>query len=67
MILQHDKSDDFVCATGISHTVRDLVTYVFEKLDLDYEDYVNHDNKFFRPEELDVLKGNATKIQKTLG
>ena len=55
LMLQPDKPDDFVCATGISHTVKDLVEYVFAKLDLDYTQYIKLDEKFYRAEELDSL------------
>lgn len=67
LILQHDKADDFVCSTGVSHSVKDLVEYTFTKLDLDWEKYVTIDEKFFRPEELRDLKGDCTKIKETLG
>ena len=67
LILQHDKPDDFVCSTGVSHTVKDLVEYVFGKLDLDWKQYVGQDEKYFRPEELDVLKGDCSKAKETLG
>ncbi len=67
LILQHDTPDDFVCSTGVSHTVEDLVKYVFNKLDLDWEQYVGQDEKFFRPEELDVLKGDCSKTKNVLG
>ena len=67
LILQQDKPDDFVCSTGISHTVKDLVEYVFGKLDLDWKQYVGQDEKFMRPEELDVLKGDCSKAKKVLG
>ena len=63
LILQQDNPDDFVCATGISHSVLDLVEYVFERLGLDYEDHIHCDTKFFRPEELKDLKGDATKAR----
>ena len=63
-ILQLDKSDDFVCATGISHSVRELCEYVFSSLDLDYKEYVTQDEKFLRPEELHNLKGDASKLIK---
>jgi GDPmannose 4,6-dehydratase len=66
-ILQLDKPDDFVCATGISHSVRDLCEYVFSYLNLDYNDYVKVDEKFLRPEELHNLKGDASKLIKTTG
>ncbi len=67
MILQHDKSDDYVCSTGISHTVRDLCEYSFKALDLDYKDYIMLDEKYLRPEELEDLKGDSTKIREELG
>jgi len=67
LILQHDEPDDFVCSTGISHTVKDLVEYVFGKLDLDWKQYVGQDEKFLRPEELNVLKGDCTKAKNVLG
>lgn len=67
MILQLDLPDDFVCATGIPHTVKDLVVYVFKKLELDYLKYVKVDSKYLRPEELNVLKGDSTKLIKKTG
>ena len=67
LILQHDEPDDFVCSTGVSHTVKDLVEYVFDKLDLDWKKYVSQDKKYLRPEELDVLKGDCSKAKKLLG
>ena len=66
LILQHDKPDDFVCSTGISHSVKELCEYVFNKLDLNYKDYVGIDNKYFRPEELTDLKGDCTKAKNEL-
>jgi GDPmannose 4,6-dehydratase len=63
-ILQLDKPDDFVCATGISHTVQELCEYVFKKLDLDWKEYVKQDEKFLRPEELHNLKGDPSKLVK---
>jgi len=67
LILQHDKADDFVCSTGVSHSVGDLVEYTFNKLGLDSNQYVKVDEKFFRPEELKDLKGDCTKIKEELG
>jgi len=67
MILQHDSPDDFVIATGETHSVREFVERVFEKLDLDYRDHVEIDERYFRPTEVDVLLGDSTKAQKTLG
>lgn len=67
MILQLDKPDNFVCSTGISHSVRQLCEYVFGKLDLDYVNYVKIDEKFLRPEELNNLKGDSSKLRKATG
>jgi GDPmannose 4,6-dehydratase len=66
MILQADKPDDYVCATGVSHSVRDCCDYVFSKLGLNYEDYYVLDKRYLRPEELHDLKGDSTKIRKEL-
>jgi GDPmannose 4,6-dehydratase len=63
LILQKDNPDDFVCATGESHSVRELCDYVFTKLGMNYMDYVKENNKFFRPEELKHLKGDCTKLR----
>ena len=67
LMLQLDKPGDFVCATGISHTVRELCEYAFTELDLDYRKYVTADEKFFRPEELEFLKGDSTKLRNATG
>ena len=67
MILQLDQPDDFVCATGISHTVKDLCEYVFSKLGMNYETYIDIDAKFIRPEELYILRGDPTKLKQTTG
>jgi GDPmannose 4,6-dehydratase len=66
-ILQLDESNDFVCSTGISHSVKDLCEYVFNKLNLDWTIYVKQDEKFLRPEELHNLKGDSTKLINTTG
>ena len=62
-ILQLEQPDDFVCATGKSHSVQDLVEYTFNKLDLDWKQYVTTDAKYLRPEELKDLKGDSTKLR----
>lgn len=62
LILQQDKPNDYVCATGVSHSVRDLCEYVFNKLDLNYKDYVKVDPKYYRAEELHNLKGDPTLL-----
>jgi GDPmannose 4,6-dehydratase len=66
-ILQLDKPDDFVCATGVSHSVQELCEYVFGKLGLDWKTYVKQDEKFLRPEELHNLKGDSSKLVKATG
>lgn len=67
LILQQDKPDDFVCSTGISHSVQELCEYVFEKLELDWRQYVKQDEKFLRPEELHDLKGDCSKLVNITG
>jgi len=65
MIINHTEPDDFVCATGITNSVGDMCDYVFNKLDLNYKDYVTVDERFMRAEELKYLKGDATKLRMT--
>jgi GDPmannose 4,6-dehydratase len=67
MMLQEDEPEDYCCATGISHSVRDCCEYVFGKLGMDYKDYVVLDEKYLRPEELHDLKGDSTKLREKLG
>jgi GDPmannose 4,6-dehydratase len=67
LILQQESPEDYVCSTGVSHSVEDLVEYVFSKLDLDWKDYVVQDEKFLRPEELDDLKGDSRKLRSLTG
>jgi len=67
MILSHDSPDDFVVATGETHSVRELASLAFSLLELNYEDYVIQDQKFMRPEELPYLRGDASKVTNTLG
>jgi GDPmannose 4,6-dehydratase len=67
LILQQPKADDFVCSTGVSHSVKDLVEYVFDKLELDWKSYVKTNDKFLRPEELEHLKGDCTKLKNATG
>lgn len=63
LMLQQDVPGDYVCSTGVSHSVRDLCEYVFGKLGLDYRDYVSLDQRFLRPEELNDLKGDASRLR----
>lgn len=67
MIVNHETPEEFIVATGETHTVRDLCQIVFDKLDLDYRDYVIQNPKFMRPEELKYLKGDPSKAKKILG
>jgi GDPmannose 4,6-dehydratase len=67
MIINHDTARDWVVATGESHTVRDLCRYVFESLDMNYENYVIQNQKFLRPEELKYLRGDSLDIRTQLG
>ncbi|HQL00986.1 MAG TPA: GDP-mannose 4,6-dehydratase, partial [Smithellaceae bacterium] len=59
LMLQQDRPDDFVIATGETHSVREFTQKVFSKLDLDYEKHVKVDPRYFRPTEVDVLLGDA--------
>ena len=67
LMLQSDTPDDYVCSTGKSHTVQDLVKYVFRRLDLNWKNYITVDEKYMRSEELEHLKGDCSKIRKELG
>jgi GDPmannose 4,6-dehydratase len=67
LIINNDTPDDFVVSTMKTHSVREMVEYVFNKLELDYAKYIKQDEKFKRPEELDYLKGDSTKIRTQLG
>jgi GDPmannose 4,6-dehydratase len=67
MIVNHKKPEEFIVATGETHSVRNLCEVVFSKLDLDYKDYVVQNPKFMRPEELKYLKGDSSKARKVLG
>ena len=67
LMLQSDKADDYVCYTGVSHSVKELCEYTFNKLGLDYKKYIVIDGKHFRPEELNDLKGDSNKLRNGLG
>jgi GDPmannose 4,6-dehydratase len=67
LMLQQEKPDDYVIATGETHSVREFAEKVFNKLDLDYAQYVAVDPRYFRPTEVDVLLGDASKAKKALG
>jgi len=67
MIINHDTPEEFIVATGETHSVRDLCKVVFDKLDMDYQDYVVQNPKYMRPEELKYLKGDPSKATRVLG
>jgi GDPmannose 4,6-dehydratase len=67
LMMQNTSPKDYVVATGESRTVKDLTQYVFSKLDMNYLDYVSQDERFLRPEELNVLKGDSFPIRAELG
>ena len=67
LMLQHESPDDFVIATGKTHSVRNFLEEAFGHLDLDYNDYVDIDQKLFRPTEVDALSGDASKAKTLLG
>jgi GDPmannose 4,6-dehydratase len=66
-ILQQDESNDFVLATGETHSVREFVEEAFTHADLDWKEYVKHDPRYERPAEVDLLIGDASKAKKFLG
>lgn len=67
LMLQQDEPDDYVIATGETHSVREFCEKAFGHLDLDYHDYVEIDPQYFRPAEVDVLCGNPAKARTKLG
>ena len=66
-MLQHDEPDDFVVATGETQSIRQFLDYSFEHLDLDWNDYVEIDPRYFRPTEVDLLLGDYSKAKEKLG
>jgi GDPmannose 4,6-dehydratase len=67
LMLQQDRADDFVIATGESHSVKELVEAAFGFAGLDWQKYVRLDPRFIRPAEVDHLIGDAGKARKALG
>ena len=67
LMLQQNKPEDYVIATGITHSVKDLVQIAFDYVNLNWEDYVIVDPKFVRPAEVDLLLGDSTKAKDKLG
>lgn len=67
LMLQQDEPDDFVIATGVEHSVKDFVKMAFSYVDLNWEDYVVIDKNFYRPAEVQTLKGDYSKAKTKLG
>ena len=66
-MLQQDEPGDFVVATGVSISIKDFLILVFEPLDLDWQQYVEIDPRYFRPVDVDHLEGDPTKARTVLG
>jgi GDPmannose 4,6-dehydratase len=67
LIMNHETPEDFVVSTMQTHSVRDMTKYVFDSMNMNYEDYVTQNPIFIRPEELKYLKGDSTKARTILG
>ena len=67
LMLQADMPDDYVIATGETHSVREFLDESFGMLDLDWKEYVEKDERYYRPAEVDLLLGDATKAREQLG
>lgn len=66
LMLQQKEPEDFVIATGVSHSVKDFLQEAFEYVDLNYQDYLQIDKTFYRPSEVHVLRGDASKAREKL-
>jgi GDPmannose 4,6-dehydratase len=66
-MLQRDQPDDYVIATGEAHSVRELVELAFERVGLDWREYVASDKDFYRPAEVDFLIGDFSRAKEKLG
>jgi len=67
LMLQQDEADDYVIATNETHTVQEFVEKSFERVGLNWKDYVEFDERYMRPAEVDLLIGDATKAKEKLG
>ena len=67
LMMQQSKPDDFVIATGETHTIRELLTIAFERVGLSWVEHVKIDPKYYRPTEVDILQGDASKARRVLG
>lgn len=66
-MLQQSKADDYVLATGETHTIRELLDVAFERVGLDWKQYVTVDPRYYRATEVDILLGDASKAERVLG
>jgi GDPmannose 4,6-dehydratase len=67
LMLQQDEPDDYVVATGVSHSVEELSEIAFSAVGLDWREHVEHDPRYLRPTEVEHLEGDATKAREQLG
>jgi GDPmannose 4,6-dehydratase len=67
LMMQAEEADDYVIATGVTHSVRDFLDAAFGHLDLDWRDHVEIDPRYYRPAEVDLLQGDASKARQLLG
>jgi GDPmannose 4,6-dehydratase len=67
LMLQQDRPDDYVCATGETHTIREFCEECFGLLGLDWERYVSHDSRYERPSEVELLVGDPSKLKRQIG
>lgn len=67
LMLQQEEGSDYVVATGETHSIRDLLDSAFARVELDWQEYVTVDERYFRPTEVDVLLGDASKARRELG
>jgi GDPmannose 4,6-dehydratase len=67
LMLQQPSPDDFIIATGVTHTIKDLLDVAFTRVGLDWTEFVTIDEKYYRPTEVDILQGDASKAKRILG
>jgi GDPmannose 4,6-dehydratase len=67
LMLQQEKPDDYIIATGEAHSVRELVELAFERAGLEWRHHVEVDHRYFRPTEVDALRGDPTMARGVLG
>ena len=66
LMMQHETPEDWVLATGETHTVKEFLEIAFKSVNLDWEEYVETSEKYFRPNEVDYLLGDSTKARTKL-